>query len=227
VWKPLTYLKQNPLKKLDPSIPEGVFSFSTTRRRSPLYQDLLRDEQLLGFLLACDRDLAQNARDGGCGRCGGKLHRADYGRKPRGGPPGAEQGTATRYSFCCAVDGCRARLTPPSLRFLGRRVYFTAVMVLVQAMQHGPSPARIVELEHLVGVSARTLRRWRRLWLSTFATSRFWKATCARLSRPVAASGLPHDLLDCFSGDARSRLVSLLRFLSPITGGSAAVELAS
>jgi hypothetical protein len=23
-------------------------------------------------------------------------------------------------SFCCAVDGCRSRATPPSLRFLGQ-----------------------------------------------------------------------------------------------------------
>jgi hypothetical protein len=27
-----------------------------------------------------------------------------------------------RYSFCCAVDGCRSRATPPSLRFLGPKV---------------------------------------------------------------------------------------------------------
>jgi len=33
--------------------------------------------------------------------------------------------------FCCAVDGCRSRATPPSLRFLGRKVYLAAIVVLV------------------------------------------------------------------------------------------------
>jgi hypothetical protein len=36
-----------------------------------------------------------------------------------------------RLSFRCAVDGCRARTTPPSLRFLGPKVYLATVVVLV------------------------------------------------------------------------------------------------
>ena len=35
------------------------------------------------FLFSVDQDLAQNARQRGCS-CGGRLHRADYPRKPRG-----------------------------------------------------------------------------------------------------------------------------------------------
>lgn len=191
-----------------------------------MYQDLLRDEQLLGFLLQCDRDLAEKARGEGCPECGGRLHRADFTRKPRGGPAGLSSEQGIRFSFCCAEDGCRSRLTPPSLRFLGRRVYLGAVVVLTQAMRHGASPARVADLERLVGVSARTLRRWRRWWESIFAVSRFWKAARSGLRRPVSSSGLPHALLECFSGDARSRLIGLLRFVSPITGGSAYLELA-
>jgi hypothetical protein len=34
-----------------------------------------------------------------------------------------------RFSFCCAVDGCRSRATPPSLRFLGPKVYIAAIVV--------------------------------------------------------------------------------------------------
>jgi len=191
-----------------------------------VYTDLLRDEQLLAFLLECDRDLAKEAGKKGCPRCGGKLHRGDFRRKLRGGRPETEPEQAIRFSFCCSTDGCRARRTPPSLRFLGRRVYAAAVVILTQVLRCGASPARVTELEQLVGVSARTLRRWRRWWQSIFAASRFWKAARSRLRSPVSASGLPHDLLDCFAGDARSRLIDLLRFLSPITGGSPAAELA-
>ena len=41
---------------------------------------------------------------------------------------------AERFSFCCAVDGCRKRATPPSLRFLGRKVYLATVVTLISAM---------------------------------------------------------------------------------------------
>ena len=40
-----------------------------------------------------------------------------------------------RLSFCCAVDGCRTRATPPSLRFVGRKVYLATIVVLVAIMQ--------------------------------------------------------------------------------------------
>jgi hypothetical protein len=47
-------------------------------------------------------------------------------------------------SLCCSRDGCRRRMTPPSVRFLGRRVYLGAVLVLVSAMQQGSLPGRRV-----------------------------------------------------------------------------------
>ena len=37
------------------------------------------------FLFTIDQDLAETTRRRGC-PCGGRLHRADYPRKPRGGP---------------------------------------------------------------------------------------------------------------------------------------------
>ena len=50
-----------------------------------MYHDLLRDARFWSFLTDVDRDLAEMARRQAC-RCGGRLHRADYARKPRGGP---------------------------------------------------------------------------------------------------------------------------------------------
>jgi len=117
-------------------------------------------------------------------------------------------------------------VTPPSLRFLGRRVYLSTVVILSQVLRSGASPARVSELEQMVGASARTLRRWRRWWQSTLPASRFWQTARGQLCDHLDPGELPHALLDRFVGDARDRLHGLLRFLSPITGGAAAQELA-
>lgn len=191
-----------------------------------MYQDLLHDQQLLFMLLSCDRALADEVRRQGCPECGGRLHRADYPRKPRGGPVATDPQQDQRFSFCCSEDGCRRRVTPPSLRFLGRRVYLASVVILAQVLRSGPSRTRVSELERLVGVSARTLRRWQRWWQSTLAASRFWQAARSRLCEPLDCCELPHALLERFGGEARTRLHGLLRFLSPISGGAAAQELA-
>jgi hypothetical protein len=107
------------------------------------------------------------------------------------------------------------------VRFLGRKVYLGAVVVLVSAMRHGPTPARVARLEELVGASRRTLARWRGWWLEEFATSRFWRAAAGRFGTPVKVAQLPLSLLERFAGDERERLVAALRFLAPITSGSA------
>jgi hypothetical protein len=187
-----------------------------------LYQNILTDEQFLSWLLCCDRDLAEKARQGGCPRCGGRLHRANYPRKPRGVPTGAAPELALRFSFCCSQDGCRRRVTPPSLRFLGRRVYLGLVLVLAQVLRSGASPARVGEIERLVGVSAHTLRRWRLWWQTTLVASRFWQAARGQFCGRLNPRELPQALLDLFGGDARARMHGLLRFLSPISGSATA-----
>jgi hypothetical protein len=65
----------------------------------------------------------------------GKLHSAKYKRKPRSGSKKCEE--LYRHSFCCDQDGCRKRHTPPSIRFLGRRIYYGVVVVLVSAARQG------------------------------------------------------------------------------------------
>jgi hypothetical protein len=168
------------------------------------------------FLERIDAELAETARATGCG-CGGVLHRAAYPRKPRGGPRELGAGYDRRLSFCCARRDCRQRRTPPSVRFLGRRVYLGAVVVLVSAMLNGPTPRRVATLGALIGASRRTLERWRRWWRTTFAASAFWKAAAGRFARSPAGGQLPWSLLARFRGDTRPRLVATLRFLAPIT----------
>jgi hypothetical protein len=167
------------------------------------------------FLYACDRELAQKARDGRCPFCGAKLHSANYFRRPRGGLFCRE----VRFSFCCCREGCRKRVTPASMRFLGRRVYLGIWVILVSALRHGVTRPRLAKLQEHLDISERTLVRWRRWWIEAFAESRFWKAAGGWFSRPVDPEALPASLLERFAGDEMARLGAALRFLLPITGG--------
>lgn len=123
-----------------------------------MYPSWMSEASFYDFLERIDMDLAEAMRQEGCG-CAGVLHRASYPRKPRGGPRDLGSGYDRRLSFCCARRDCRRRQTPPSVRFLGRKVYLGAVVVLVSAMRHGTTPARVARIEELVGVSRRTLAR--------------------------------------------------------------------
>lgn len=185
----------------------------------PLYRALLADARFHELLLAFDSDLAAAARAAGCARCGGVLHSARFRRKPRGSPAGLGEAYEQRLSFCCAVELCRKRATPPSFRFLGRKAWLGVVVVLVCAMRQGGAAAR--ELSELVGVSRRSIARWREWWRSTFVASPFWRVAGAALMPPVDQARLPAALLERFAGDAGAKLIALLRLLLPITGGVA------
>lgn len=183
-----------------------------------MYATLLADTRFHDLLLAIDRDLADSCRAEGCD-CGGCLHSARYARKPRGRPIRLGPEHDQRFSFCCAVDGCRSRATPPSLRFLGRKVYVAAIVVLIAILQNGASDARLERLAEVVRVDRRTIARWRRWWRDTFTATPFWRAARAAFMSPVDETRLPGALLDFFTGDAADRLIALLRFLGPLTGG--------
>jgi hypothetical protein len=158
--------------------------FNTLKRGLSLCQKLLNDARLPGALLKFDEDLAAEARAAGCSECGGRLDSAAYPRKPRGALIALPDAYSTRFSFCCAVSGCRVRHTPPSVRFLGRRVYLGAVVVLATAMQQGVTPVRAKRLRELLGVSYQTLARWRAWWAKSFVESAFWKGAKAAFSPP-------------------------------------------
>ena len=185
-----------------------------------MYQALLADVRFHQLLLNFDHDMADTARGQGCS-CGGVLHSARYRRKPRGLPTGLDKNAyCWRFSFCCAVDGCRHRATPPSLRFLGGRVYLATMVVLISVMRHGATAPRVARLSQLIGVSRRTVAHWREWWRTTFAQSRFWQAARAAFMPPVDQDRLPASLLERFAGGSAEQLLALLRFLAPITGGA-------
>lgn len=184
-------------------------------------RDMPRSPGFFARLRDLDKHVAEKARVGRCPVCGGRLDVRNYPRKPRGGPENPGPDDCMRLSFCCAAEGCRKSVTPFSVRFLGRKVYFGIVVVLVSALTHGVTWKRAEEIRQTIGVDARTLRNWRKWWLSEFRESRFWKAGQGRFSPPVDPEALPHSLWSRFAGEGRDDLVSLMRFLSPITSETA------
>ena len=91
------------------------------------------------------QDLAGETRKKAC-PCGGRLHSANYLRKPRGTPVQLPEQECLRFSFCCDRVGCRKRVTPPSVRFMGRKVYFGAIIILISG--RGPHHAASANFPH-------------------------------------------------------------------------------
>lgn len=93
-----------------------------------------------------------------------------------------------------------------------------AVVVLATALQHGPSKKSATALSSLLGITRRTLVRWRRWWSTAFATSRFWTSLRGRFVPAVDAASMPASLLSRMLGaDDAERLIASLRVLAPVT----------
>ncbi|HOW80492.1 MAG TPA: hypothetical protein PK406_13680 [Verrucomicrobiota bacterium] len=165
---------------------------------------------LWAVLTKIDADLAVQACAQGCPHCEGALHRADYPRKVRG-----VNVEARRDSFCCAEEGCRRRMTPGSVRFLGRRIYAGFIVVLLTALRHGLVAERVAVLQEHLGVDRRTLARWRAWWLQHFAQGRSWRAARGRFWPAPDEATLPWSLWLSFGDDGGKSLLDLLRFLTP------------
>ncbi len=163
-----------------------------------MYRSMFGNSKLFGVLFRVDEDLAAVTRREGCRQCGGVLHRAAYERKPRGGPAELGERGAVRFSFCCATDGCRRRATPPSVRFLGRRVFLGFVVLLGPVLAGSVRGAERRDLQALMGVSRRTLRRWARWWRETFPSTSQWAAAGARFATAVSLDLMPGSLLEAF-----------------------------
>ena len=178
---------------------------------------LLADASFWRHLQRLDEQIAAQARGAGCPHCQGALHGARYPRKVHG-VSRALLGTGydSRLSFCCAREGCRRRTTPESVRFLGRRVFPAAVVLLVCALTQDLSRRRRARLGARLGVSERTLERWRRWWRSTLPATPWWRAARAQFVPPPEALALPAALLVCFGVPTTAEtLIAALQFLAP------------
>lgn len=186
-----------------------------------MWHDFRADASIRALLLAFDEAVLDLVKAAVCSRCGGRLDRADYPRKPRGAEIDPEGELWTRrLSLCCCEDGCRRRSTPPSARFLGRKVYLGIVVTVAPAVLQQTSDVGFTRAA--TGVPARTTARWRSWWQTTFAESTFFVVARGFLRDPVSGSALPLMLLDRFAGSAGEKLLALLRFVSPVTTASLA-----
>ena len=184
-----------------------------------MYHALLQNASFWLVLLRIDRGVAEKARQARCPFCGGRLDSSNYRRLPRGGPKDLPRECCYRLSLCCAREGCRKRVTPPSARFLGRKVYLLSVIFLAAAMRQEPSPRSMRELFKLFGADRRTIARWQTFWREHFPQTRFWKVQRARFAVAIHDAMLPQALLKAFfdSDGPQKDWERLLDFLSPIT----------
>ena len=185
----------------------------------------LADANFYQLLFRIDSSIAEEVREHGC-ECGGVLHAAPYPRKPRGIRSALEEASyQSRLSFCCSQDGCRRRSTPPSVRFLGRKVYLGVIVVLLTALNHGLTEPRRRRLIEELDVPLQTLWRWRRWWREQFVATRCWRAVAGQFIPPIDANTLPGALLERRTGSGLSeRLVQVLVLIGPVTTSSSSLR---
>ena len=117
--------------------------------------------------------------------------------KPRGGPAGLPETFSIRHSLCCGRDGCRRRTLPPSVLFLGRRVYWGGVVVVVTALrQQRETGYGVRKIMNLFGIAISTLRRWLAFFRSTFPHTATWQKLRGLLIPPLASETIPLGLLE-------------------------------
>ena len=171
--------------------------------------------EFFAVLVGIDIALVKAVAAGGCPRCDGPLHRGDHARKPRGALIAlAGESFKTRFNLCCGW--CRKRCMPPSVRFLGQRVYLEAVVFLacVWALAAGDLDA--------AGVPRRTVRRWLSWWTSVLPMSPTWQQVRARFAPPPPdETALPLSLCDRLQkelGPLAEKIVEKVAlFLAPMT----------
>jgi len=180
-----------------------------------MFDDVRLGYEFFAALERVDEEIARLVAAEGCDACDGPLHQGNYERKPRGGliAPGGET-SATRYSLCCGREGCRKRSLPPSVRFLGRRVYVGAVVIVASIVAMASATAS--EIKRSTGVPARTTRRWLSWWRGPFVTTEAFVTVCARLVG-VAVDELPASVVLRLGGSSVQQVRAMLTLLAPIT----------
>jgi len=184
------------------------------------------DAKWFATLAAIDEEFAGKVKAAGCGDCGGPLDRADYDRKPRGDLGESADAFARRRSFCCRREGCRHRATPPSVRFLGRKVYVAVLVVIASVLGRERRIVGRGSGRHVEGVPVRTVRRWLNWWQIAFVLGPFWIEANGLFARPVDETALPTSLLARFAVPATNAVTALLRLIAPITTTSVEAPIA-
>jgi hypothetical protein len=176
-----------------------------------MYPSLITVASFWSTLTDIDRQLQQDVIAKGCPLCGGPLHVANHPRKPRGVPSDAGEAWEQRFNTCCGW--CRRRCMPPSVRFLGRRVYAGVIVMLATMV------AVVCE------AADKTLGRWLAWWTQVLPTLSYWTVLRAGFVPAVQSARLPASLVERYEpaiGEQTPKgLINTLRALAPITTSTA------
>lgn len=177
-----------------------------------MWHEIAIDDKFIDQARRTDADIAARVKAQGCPHCQGRLDRSDYPRKPRGGGLcRSGEDIVRRISLCCSREGCRRRVTPPSVIFLGRRVYLGVVVLLASLRapeQRAATPPR------------RTIRRWLGWFRGVMPRTPVLTAARALLVPAIEdVTTLPGSLVERFTPGRRlgDALLRTLRWLSPVT----------
>jgi hypothetical protein len=181
--------------------------------------DVVQRVSFFIVLQLIDQDLERQCKAAGCPHCHGRLDRAPYERKASGRPAGLPDEVCVRLSLCCSREGCRRRTLPPSCLFLGRRMSFACIiLVLVTLRQQRPEGSSAAKLCRQFGISRSTLQRWMLYFREQFPASPWWQRLRGQVRADIATGRLPAALLVVFiethAGDEQAGLEACLRFLA-------------
>jgi hypothetical protein len=181
-----------------------------------MFDQFTFSREFFATLEALDRAIALRVAANRCPVCGGPLHAGNFPRKPRGALIAPEgEAFLVRFSLCCGREGCRRRATPPSLRFLGRRVYLGVVVIVASLVAQALGAADA----QATGVPRRTTRRWRSWWSGPFLTKEVFLAIRARLVG-VDVGEIPRSIVERLPGALAEQVRTMLHLLAPLTTGS-------
>lgn len=151
-----------------------------------------------------DKKFFQGAKKESCPWCKGRLDTANFHRKTRGMGTDSE----IRYSLCCRRPGCRKRLTPKSLRFFGRRVYWAGVFILAVDF--------LKELGMVGKIARQTIARWIAWWKEHLgAEAPFGKVLRGRVPPGTSIPLSPGPLLGLWNMSDSDSWLPVLEFFTP------------
>jgi len=170
------------------------------------------------FLHRIDVDLGARTKSERCPYCGGPLHSAHYLRKPRGESTRLPEDMFKRLGLCCGNRKCRRRTLPPSVLFMGRRVYWGWVVVLVTALGQGLRPGYSYRRLHdQFGMSLSTLKRWRQ-WFSGVRRTDDWLRLSGLMRVDTLDGAQPRALLEFLFSQVPDEALGMGKYLLLLSG---------
>jgi hypothetical protein len=164
---------------------------------------LTADDAFFQSLRDLDFEIFKAAKAKPCDLCAGRMDTSHYPRKLRG----AGEKESQRFSLCCRKEGCRHRVTPPSLRFLGRKIYSAWVVIL--ALEY----CRDLGLDRKI--ARQTIARWKIFWKQRLAeTHPFMRWARGLLPPGTPSSDLPSACLKALDFPDRESWIPVLKFFN-------------